>query len=157
MPNSSSCKESTSRVRNGGSERSGGLESYRWSREEPGLKLRSRNSRFGISFTFPIKVPRTFYLTCSFQRHTDRICVFWGMTGSWLGPPQKSLFWDYWLALKGIRLWGRRFGQNEQTLGGDKGQDASQFLYSCLPCLCLSSEKREMLAIRGKKSLIFRH
>lgn len=128
MPNSSPCKESTSQVRNGGSERPGG-----WSWEEPGLKLRLRNSKFGISFTFPIKVPRTFYLTCSFQRHTDRICVFWGMTGPWLGPPQKSLFWDYWLALKGIRLWGRRFGQNEQTLGGDKGQDA----FSLLPPLPL--------------------
>lgn len=89
----------------------------------------SRNSTFGISFPFPVKIPRTFHLTSSFQTHTGRTCGDWALAVFSPG----ILFWNCWLGLQGS-VWGRRFGQNEQTLGGDKGQGA----FSSLPCVPFS-------------------
>ena len=72
------------------------------------IQSTSRKSKFGISFTFSVKMPRTFHLTWSFQVYTGKICG----DLSWLGSPQESLFCDDWSGLKvkslsGAEVWAK--------------------------------------------------
>ena len=57
------------------------------------IRTHTRVKEFQVwyCFIFPIKMPRTFHLTCSFQRHTGSICGDRSLAGFSPGTPVLGL------------------------------------------------------------------